>query len=196
MKWRQNSCAEHAEDAKWALCTHTVCAHTPHTHIWRTSKLSEQTHKHWIHPNYLREPGSFFCAKSSIGQQLLQQNQHHRPFMYQPTCTTLGLTRAHNQTNKVSGVDSTGLWGAYPGVLSDTPTDCVTQCANVPHQTPCKLCTKWNQMWCHVHLRATLFYNKTVQGMSSLKTSSIIRVANVTSDWENAELVAGCLGLW
>ena len=30
-------------------------------------------------------------------------------------------------------INSTSLWGgAYPGVLSDTPTDCVAQCANVP----------------------------------------------------------------
>ena len=162
---------------------HSVCPRAP-----RTAKLSDKTHEHWIHP--------ITWGNLEVFVQRTQQNQHHRPFMYQPTCTTLGLTRAHNQTNKVSGVDSTGLWGAYPGFLSDTPTDCVTQCANVPHQTPCKLCTKWNQMWCHVHLRATLFYNKTAQGMSSLKTSSIIRVANVTSDWENAELVASCLGLW
>jgi len=39
-----------------------------------------------------------------------------------------GLTHAHNQTNRVSGVDSTNLLG----VLSDTPTECVTQCAYVP----------------------------------------------------------------
>ena len=32
----------------------------------------------------------------------------------------------------VSGVDSRSLWSVYPGVLSDTPTECVTQCANVP----------------------------------------------------------------
>ena len=30
-------------------------------------------------------------------------------FVYQPTLTTLGLIRASNQANKVSGVDSTSL---------------------------------------------------------------------------------------
>ena len=29
-------------------------------------------------------------------------------------------TCARNQTNRVSGVDSKSLWGAYPGVMSDT----------------------------------------------------------------------------
>ena len=33
------------------------------------------------------------------------------PFVYQPTCTTLGLTCAHYQMNRVSGVHSTSLWG-------------------------------------------------------------------------------------
>ena len=35
----------------------------------------------------------------------------------------------------MSGVDSTSPHGAHPGVLSDTPTECVTQnvnCAYVP----------------------------------------------------------------
>jgi len=31
------------------------------------------------------------------------------PFVYLPTCTTLGLPHARNQTNRVSGVDSTSL---------------------------------------------------------------------------------------
>ena len=35
------------------------------------------------------------------------------PFVYQPTCTTLGLARACKQTNRVSGVDSTSLCRAY-----------------------------------------------------------------------------------
>ena len=56
------------------------------------------------------------------------------PFVYQHTCTTLGFTHAHNQTNRVSGVDSRSLW-AYPGVLSDTLTECATQCANVIAET-------------------------------------------------------------
>ena len=54
------------------------------------------------------------------------------PFVYKPTCATLGLTLAHNQMDRVNGVDSTSLRGAYPGVRSGTPTECVTQCANVP----------------------------------------------------------------
>ena len=55
--------------------------------------------------------------------------QAPQPFIaYQPTCTTLGLTHAHNHANRVSGVDTTSLWGAYSGVLSDTSTECVTQC--------------------------------------------------------------------
>ena len=29
-------------------------------------------------------------------------------------------------------VNSTSLWWVYPGILSDTATECVTQCANVP----------------------------------------------------------------
>ena len=38
------------EDRKWALCMHTMCVHTPHTHthIQRTAKLSDQTHKNWM----------------------------------------------------------------------------------------------------------------------------------------------------
>ena len=60
------------------------------------------------------------------------------PFVYQPTCTTVSLTHAHNQANRVSEVDSTSLWRAFPQVLSDTPTECVTQLINVPSlkQTP------------------------------------------------------------
>ena len=44
------------------------------------------------------------------------------PFVYQPTCTTLGLTRVCNQRNRMSGsMDSTSLWGAYCGVLRTHP---------------------------------------------------------------------------
>ena len=52
-------------------------------------------------------------------------------FVYQATYTTLGLTCARNKMNRVSGMDSRSFWGTYPGILSDTPTECVTQCANV-----------------------------------------------------------------
>ena len=31
------------------------------------------------------------------------------PFVYQSTCTTLGLTRAHNHANRVSGANTTTL---------------------------------------------------------------------------------------
>ena len=64
------------------------------------------------------------------------------PFVYLPTCTPLGLTHAHNQTNMVSGVESTSLWGAYPvswvthplSVLPSIPTSHPWK----KHQTPCK----------------------------------------------------------
>ena len=130
---------------------HTTCVHVPHTHIWRSAKLSDQTHKRWIHPHYLRKPGNLFLCKA-----LAQDNFHSKvnttplqwncitakaannfrltfysthatsnrfwvspqapqpfiyPFVYQPTCTTLGLTRARNQTNRMNGVDSTSLRG-------------------------------------------------------------------------------------
>ena len=52
-------------------------------------------------------------------------------FVYQPTCTTLRLTHAHNRMNRVSGVDSTSLRGG-PEWLTHW------MCANVPFlkQTP------------------------------------------------------------
>ena len=49
MQWRQNSSAKRGEDGKWALCVHTTFVHAPRTHIWRTAKLSDKAHKHWIH---------------------------------------------------------------------------------------------------------------------------------------------------
>ena len=156
-----------------------ACPRSTHTHIWRTAKLSDKTHKHWIYPHYLRKPDFFFVQNPSIRQlshtnptqltldrSAIQQQpptifsayiytthalpsnrfwvgsqtpqRFIYPFVYQPTYTTVSLTRAHNQANRVSGVDSTSLWRAYPGVLSDTPTECVTQCANIPSlkQTP------------------------------------------------------------
>ena len=80
----------------------------------------------------------------------------------------------------MSGVDSRSLWGVYLWVLSDIPTECVTQCANVPslkqntrhhaNHALSRICA-WNQMWYHLHLRATLFHSYTIK-QSSLKTSS------------------------
>ena len=56
--------------------------------------------------------------------------------------------------------------------MSDTPTECVTQCANVPslkqntrhhaNHALSRICA-WNQMWYHLHLRATLFHNYTIK---------------------------------
>ena len=79
--------------------------------------------------------------------------QAPQPFIvYQPTCTTLGLTHARTQANRVSGVDSTRLWGAYPGGLSGAHWLIVLP--SVPmshpwnkHQTPCKPCTIKQDTW-------------------------------------------------
>ena len=143
-----------------------VCAQrmfTLHTHIWRTAKLSDQINKHWLHPHYLRKLWSFIyfsmelhysnsCQQFSAciySTHALTSNQFSvcpqasqpfiYPFVYQSSY--MHNTRAHScmQPNEQSEwVDSTSLWGAYPGVLSDTPTECVTQCANVASlkQTP------------------------------------------------------------
>ena len=77
----------------------------------------------------------------------------------------------HTHTFSVSAVDSRSLWGVYPWVLSDTPTECVTLVCQHPnpipetkHQTPHKPCTKQD-----VH--ATKY---TVRGIFSLKTSSFL----------------------
>ena len=61
---------------------------------------------------------------------------------------------------------------SYPGVLSDTPTECVTQCATVPslkqntrhyaNHALSRICAR-NQTWYHLHLRATLFHNYTIK---------------------------------
>ena len=49
VQWRQNSSAERGEDKNWwALCMHTMSVHAPCTHIWRTAKLSDKAHKHWL----------------------------------------------------------------------------------------------------------------------------------------------------
>ena len=48
------------------------------TPTWRTAKLSDQTHKHWIHP--LTWENLKIFKPYSIGQQLLQQSQHRIPF--------------------------------------------------------------------------------------------------------------------
>ena len=70
-------------------------------------------------------------------------------FVYQPTCTTLGLTRACNETNRVGRVEgpTLGSWVTHPlSVLPSVPTSYPWN----KHQTPCKPCTKqgmWNQTW-------------------------------------------------
>ena len=46
---RHDSSAECGEDRKWTLCMHTTSVQAPHTHIWRTAKLSDKTHTYWIH---------------------------------------------------------------------------------------------------------------------------------------------------
>ena len=46
-------------------------------------------------------------------------------------------TRARSHANRVSGVDSTSLREAHPGVLSDSLTECITHC--VCH-SECELC--------------------------------------------------------
>ena len=65
----------------------------------------------------------------------------------------------------MSGVDSSSL--LRHRVLSDTPTECVTQCANIPslkqntihHANHALRTCAWN----HLHLRATLFHNYTIK---------------------------------
>ena len=84
---------------------------------------------------------------------------------------TQHVSTFHTHIN-VSGVDSRGLWGAYPWVLSDTPTECVTQCTIVPslkqntrhyaNHALSRICAR-NQTWYHLHLRATLFHNYTIE---------------------------------
>ena len=85
----------------------------------------------------------------------------------------------------VSEVGSRSLWGTYPGVLSDTPTECVTQCAIVPclkqntrHHAPCTkqdMCVKPDviPLTPQGHFVPQL-YHRTAKGLSSLKTSSSI----------------------
>ena len=47
VQWqRQNSCAKCGEDGKLALCMHTMCRRSTHTHL---KDCNDQTHKHWIH---------------------------------------------------------------------------------------------------------------------------------------------------
>ena len=93
------------------------------------------------------------------------------------------------RSTHVSGVDSRSLWGVYLWVLSDTPTECVTQCAasslgywvthplsvlpSVPTSHPwnkthhtnhalSRTCA-WNQTWYHLHFRVTFFNNYTIK---------------------------------
>ena len=99
---------------------------------------------------------------------------------------TLRLTHAHNQMNRVSGVDSTSL----REVLNDTPT--AWMCANVPFlkQTPDIMQTmhwagyvKPNVITPQGHFVPQL-YHKTVWGVSSLKTSSLTQRKRVCMQFE------------
>ena len=86
------------------LCV-CACVSTLHTHTHTQSHLKD-CKVEWQNPQtctehtpeYLRKPGSFFFS------------------------FTVGLARASNQTNKVSGVDSMSLWEAYPGILHEWHT--------------------------------------------------------------------------
>jgi len=168
--------------SEFCVCTRV---HTPHTHIWRIAKLSDQTLK----------------QNPSIGQQLSQQSQHHTPsielhysnscqqfsayiysihaltsnrfwvgpqapqpfiypFVYQPTCTTLGLICACNQMNRVSGVDSRSLPGSW--VTHSRVCYPVSQCpipeTNTRHHALSRI-HETKLKW--LDLRATLFHNYT-----------------------------------
>ena len=119
--------------------THTHTRHTPHKHIWRTAKLSDKTHKHWIHSTWIelqQQLPAIYSLHSIhlyISNRLWIGPQTPQPFVYPFVCHKLlvGLTRAHNQTNRVSGLDNTSFRGAFPWVLSDTPTECVTPSYNI-----------------------------------------------------------------
>jgi len=68
----------------------------------------------------------------------------------------------------VSGVDRRNLWGTYPGVLSDTPTECATVPSlkqNTRHYAKHALSRTCacNQTWYRLHLRVTLFHNYTIE---------------------------------
>ena len=153
-----------------------------HTHL-KDCKLSDQTYEHWIHPHYLRKPALIFVQNNSIGQ-LSQQSQHHTPsmelhysnscqqfsayiypFVYQPTCTTLGSpVHATKPTKWMGWIPQASGWPTVTRPLSMLP--CVPR--SHPwnkHQTPCWPCSKQemsNQMWYHLHLRATLFHNYAI----------------------------------
>ena len=108
------SCAEHGEGGKWALCIHTM---------WMIAKLSDtfdrttlQQQLPTIFSLQLTNLVSDFGLAHNAPQPFIY------PFVYSSTRTTPGLTCARNHVNRVSGVDSTSLWEAHPGVLSDTPT--------------------------------------------------------------------------
>ena len=89
VQWRQNSCADHGENGKWALYTWD---HVSHTHIWKTAKLSDKTHKHCPLLEKIQNFFFIFVRNSSIGQQLSQHSQHHTPSMelhYTNSCQQL-----------------------------------------------------------------------------------------------------------
>ena len=97
---RQNSCVMCGEDRKWALCMHTMCVHAPHTHIWSIAKLSDQTHRHWIHPHYFRNPVFLFLKTTRIEQHHSQQNPTPYTFVelhYSNSCQQFQLTYIQSQ---------------------------------------------------------------------------------------------------
>ena len=120
--------------------------------LCRACSLTGQTHSLWVRVWPVRLP-----SVVKMESEVYVCTQHVSTF---------------NTHISVSGVDSRSLWGAYPGVLSDTPSECVTQCAIVPslkqntrhraNHALSRTCA-WNQTWYHLHLRATLFHNSTIE---------------------------------
>ena len=54
MPQRQNSCVEWRQKVS-LMNANSVCPHSTYTHIWRTAKLSNQTHKHWMQNPSIRQ---------------------------------------------------------------------------------------------------------------------------------------------
>ena len=92
-------------------------------------------------------------------------------FIYICVPTYTHNTRAHSCTQW----NKQGWWGGgpYTGVLSDTPTECVTQCANIPslHETNTRhhanhvlsrICETKHDTY-HLYLGATFFHNYTLK---------------------------------
>jgi len=153
VQWRQNSCAEHA-------VSQARLTLPPH------ESLAHETTEHG-------EGGEWALS------QIVEWLSLYYLWLY--VCTQ-HVSAFHTHIS-VSGVDSRSLWGTYPGVLSDTPTECVTQCAIVPplkqntrhhaNHALSKTCMKPNviPLTPQGHF-VPQFYHRTARGLSSLKTSS------------------------